>query len=194
MQRFTISLNGDPTLDTDGDGFGDYYEQLEGSDANDPDSPILGGGDDFDNDGIPNHMDYDDDGDGVFDRDDSGPLDRNTDFDGDGLTDGYETDNGLNPMDAGDGSTDSDGDGLTDAQELNSGLDPNNNQDGATADSDNDGFTNREEVLAGSDPLDPTSYDADMDGVLAINDLDDNDPHTDTDGDGISDLNEKSLV
>ncbi|PSV85781.1 hypothetical protein CTM89_21210, partial [Photobacterium leiognathi] len=67
LQRFTISLNGDPSIDSDGDGYGDYYEQLLGTDASDPNVPINNGAIDTDNDGIPNHMDYDDDADGISD-------------------------------------------------------------------------------------------------------------------------------
>ncbi|NIY90275.1 hypothetical protein HCZ64_24120, partial [Vibrio campbellii] len=191
LQRFTISLNGDPTIDSDNDGYGDYYEQLLGSDANDPNSPLMNGDVDTDSDGIPDHMDYDDDGDGVSDLDDSAPLDRNSDYDGDGLTDGYETDNGLNPLDASDGSTDSDGDGIRDADELALGLNPNDPNDGKDADTDNDGFTNGQEILVGTDPLDANSYDGDGDGVLGILDSDDTDPMTDNDGDGIADSVEK---
>ncbi|GAK85577.1 internalin putative [Vibrio ponticus] len=191
LQRFTISLNGDPTIDTDNDGYGDYYEQLLGTDANDPHSPLLGGDIDTDSDGIPDHMDYDDDADGISDMDDSAPLDRNSDYDGDGLSDGYETDNGLNPMDAGDGNIDSDGDGIRDADEMRLGLNPTDPNDGKDADTDLDGFTNGQEILVGTDPLDSNSYDGDGDGVLGINDSDDTDPMTDNDGDGIADSIEK---
>ncbi|PTQ20399.1 hypothetical protein [Vibrio sp. 10N.286.46.E10] len=190
LQRFTISLNGDPTIDTDNDGYGDYYEQLIGSNANDPHSPLLGGDIDTDFDGIPDHMDYDDDADGVSDMDDSAPLDRNSDYDGDGLSDGYETDTGLNPLDASDGNIDSDGDGIRDADEMSFGLNPNDASDGASSDTDNDGVTNGEEILAGTNPLDANEYDADMDGVLGIYDVDDNDPHSDTDNDGLADVQE----
>ncbi|SNX49722.1 hypothetical protein VTH8203_03370 [Vibrio thalassae] len=135
-------------------------------------------------------MDYDDDADGISDLDDSAPLDRNSDYDSDGLTDGYETDNGLNPMDASDGGVDSDGDGIRDADELLLGLNPNDASDGASSDTDNDGVTNGEEILAGTNPLDANEYDADMDGVLGIYDVDDNDPHSDTDNDGLADVQE----
>ncbi|GAD32636.1 hypothetical protein PLEI_4319 [Photobacterium leiognathi lrivu.4.1] len=190
LQRFTISLNGDPTIDTDNDGYGDYYEQLIGSDANDPHSPLLGGDIDTDLDGIPDHMDYDADADGVADIDDSAPLDRNSDYDGDGLPDGYETDSGLNPLDASDGGIDSDSDGIRDADEMSLGLNPNDASDGALSDTDNDGVTNGEEILAGTNPLNGNEYDADMDGVLGIYDVDDNDPHSDTDNDGLTDVQE----
>ncbi|GAK85897.1 internalin putative [Vibrio ponticus] len=168
LQRFTISLNGDPSIDTDNDGYGDYYEQLQGSDPNDPNSPLLNAAIDTDNDGIPNHMDYDDDADGVADIDDADPLDPNTDYDGDGLPDGYETQAGLNPYDNSDSETDSDNDGLRDALELAWNLNPYDATDGAIVDSDGDGFINKVEISANTDPLDPNAYDGDLDGVHGI--------------------------
>ncbi|KJF92349.1 hypothetical protein UB34_20450, partial [Photobacterium leiognathi] len=188
LQRFTISLNGDPTIDSDGDGYGDYYEQLLGTDASDPNAPLLNGDLDTDSDGIPNHMDYDDDADGISDMDDSDPLDANTDYDGDGLSDGYETQAGLNPYDNSDGMIDSDNDGLRDALELAWNLNPLDSSDGANVDSDGDGFTNLTEIGANTDPLDPNAYDGDLDGVYGIYDADDNDPLSDSDNDTISDI------
>ncbi|PQJ37908.1 hypothetical protein BTO00_22770, partial [Vibrio campbellii] len=82
---------------------------------------------------------------------------------------------------------DSDGDGLLDYIELALGLDPTDVNDGASADSDTDGFTNLQEYQSGTDPLDGADYDADGDGVSVLHDLDDNDPLTDTDGDGLQD-------
>ncbi|MFS1440752.1 hypothetical protein BCU50_002405 [Vibrio sp. 10N.286.46.E10] len=193
LQRFTIRLNGDPTIDSDNDGYGDYYEQLLGSDANDPNSPLTNGDIDTDSDSIPDHMDYDDDADSIWDRDDSAPTDPNSDYDGDGLTDGYETSMGLNPFDSFDRNTDSDNDGIWDVNEFLYGLDPNDPSDGENIDSDLDGFTNGQEVSVGTDPLDANVYDADGDGVLGLVDLNDGNPHSDTDGDGISDILETSL-
>jgi hypothetical protein len=80
------------------------------------------------------------------------------DADGDGMPNGYEAANGLNPF-ANDAGLDSDGDGLTHLDEFQRGTDP---QD---ADTDNDDLDDGEEVALGcADPLDP-----------------------DTDGDGLSD-------
>ncbi len=133
-------------------------------------------------------MDYDDDADGISDMDDSDPLDANTDYDGDGLSDGYETQAGLNPYDNSDGMIDSDNDGLRDALELAWNLNPLDSSDGANVDSDGDGFSNLTEIGANTDPLDPNAYDGDLDGVYGIYDADDSDPLSDSDNDTISDI------
>lgn len=99
---------------------------------------------------------------------------RNPDTDGDGIPDGVEVANGLDPLsgandDGPDGDADGDGisnadeiaagtspiiadrdlDGIPDAQELAQGLDPDN------WDSDGDGFSDGVEVELGTDPLNP---------------------------------------
>ena len=51
------------------------------------------------------------------------------DFDGDGMDDKWEFENGLNPLFA-DATLDSDGDGITNAMELKLGLDPNSSDQG----------------------------------------------------------------
>ena len=128
-----------------------------------------------------------------------------TDTDGDGLPDGWEIDNGLDPNDPTDASLDSDGDGLTNAEEaiygtdpndpdtdgdgmpdgweIDNGLDPNDPTDGAL-DSDGDGVSNLDEYLDGTDP-----NDADEDGLTNDEEIsagtDPNNP--DTDGDGMPD-------
>ena len=72
------------------------------------------------------------------------------DTDGDGIPDGWERNNGLNPDKASDGSDDFDGDGLSNLLEY---------QNGSflwVADSDRDGLTDGEEVwVFGTNPLDP---------------------------------------
>ncbi len=74
------------------------------------------------------------------------------DADCDGLSDGWELANGLDPSWAGDALLDRDGDGLSNAEELALGTNPN------SADTDGDGFSDRDELLAGFDPLDPNDH------------------------------------
>ena len=67
---------------------------------------------------------------------------KETDADGDGLTDDEENAFGSDPS-----NPDTDGDGLGDREERQLGTDPND------TDSDNDGFTDGYEVDLGSDPM-----------------------------------------
>jgi hypothetical protein len=71
------------------------------------------------------------------------------DADCDGLSDEYETANGLDPHDAGDAMLDTDGDGLSNLHEHRLGTSP------ILADSDGDGVPDGLEVERGTDPLDP---------------------------------------
>ena len=86
------------------------------------------------------------------------PDPTNPDSDGDGIPDGWEILNGLNPMDPSDANDDNDNDGLTNLQEYLSGGDPFN------PDSDGDGIPDGEEFTMGT----------------AVN-------KADTDGDGLDD-------
>ena len=97
---------------------------------------------DFDGDGLTNWEEID-----IYYTD---PL--NPDTDGDGLPDGWEVANNLDPNDAtGDNGADGDpdADGLTDLEELDNDTDPNN------LDTDGDGITDGGEVDQGTDPNDP---------------------------------------
>ncbi|GEM_PF-867828 len=139
---------------------------------------------------------YDEDLDGVAEPYDVDPNDPNSDSDGDGITDIVETggdasfDAGIdtNPLMA-----DTDGDGLTDGEEdankngiLETGesnpltfCDPINTV--AMCDFDNDGTANQADL------------DDDNDGVDDALDIDPFDENSDTDGDGISDIAEKTI-
>ncbi|MFP6856538.1 MAG: LamG-like jellyroll fold domain-containing protein, partial [Roseibacillus sp.] len=124
------------------------------------------------------------------------------DSDGDGLPNGWETDNNLDPNDNGDvdpdngASGDPDGDDLTNLEEFNRGTDPqdsDSDDDGVSdgdevnvhmtdpreADSDGDGRTDGEEVNGNptSDPADPdTDDDGFKDGAEVLAGTDPNDP------------------
>ncbi|XOV90621.1 MAG: S8 family serine peptidase [Pseudomonadota bacterium] len=74
--------------DQDGDGFSDCYEYIAGTIPTNPNSPAPAEPiQDFDNDGVPDALDRDDDNDGVIDIQDEFPLDatETTDTDGDGI-------------------------------------------------------------------------------------------------------------
>ena len=108
---------------------------------------------------------------------------QDKDSDGDGLTDTEEATLGTNPL-----STDSDGDGFDDFTEhTTDGMDPTVPLDD-TIDTDGDGVPDRIELLLG---LSITSPDSDGDGLgdgTEINQLETNPLLIDTDGDGLSDL------
>jgi hypothetical protein len=53
-------------------------------------------------------------------------LSPDLDADGDGIPNGYELANGLDPLDPTDASLDNDGDGMSNLQEYLAGTDPNN--------------------------------------------------------------------
>lgn len=166
-----ISIGTNPMLpDTDGDGLIDSVEIANGT------NPTLA---DSDNDGIDDLTELtvhntnptlsDTDGDGVDDQTEitNGTNPNALDTDGDGVNDNEEIANGTNPN-----MIDTDGDGLTDQQELTLGTNPN------LADSDNDGVADGIEVRQNLDPLNNT-IPADVT------------PYLDTDGDGLTDDEER---
>ncbi|MEE9325831.1 MAG: OmpA family protein [Cocleimonas sp.] len=185
--------------DSDSDGLTDAQEIGEQLDQ-----PL-----DSDNDGIIDALDTEE----VLDQDEDGLTDtleaqlklnpNNKDSDGDGISDAKEVGENTNtPLDTDhDGiidaldivdDSDDDNDSLTNAQEIKLASNPKNN------DSDGDGINDNEEVGSNiSDPLD-----TDADGILNLNDPDDdndsletkfeikigtNPLSTDSDGDGIAD-------
>jgi hypothetical protein len=93
----------------------------------------------------------------------------NADSDGDGMTDGFEVQNYLNPSDASDASQDADGDGLTNLQEYELGTDPHN------ADSDGDGVWDGDENDGGSDPNDPNDT-PESGWIILTGDLEEDEP------------------
>ncbi|HMP74672.1 MAG TPA: S8 family serine peptidase [Kiritimatiellia bacterium] len=87
----------------------------------------------------------------------AGPNPTAWDTDGDGMPDGWEMLNGLNPIDPSDAAGDLDLDGLTNLQEYQLGTDPRN------TDSDGDGLTDGDEVnIHGTNPA---VADSDADGL-----------------------------
>lgn len=96
------------TKDQDLDGVYDYKDIA----MNNPDAPLPRGNIDFDGDGIPYAAD--------------GNHSGQEDADSDGIKDGFELANGLNPQNAADKNSDLDGDGRTAFQEYHDGTDPSN--------------------------------------------------------------------
>merc|ERR1712023_455161 len=90
---------------------------------------------------------------------------NNADSDGDGLPDGWEVDNGMNPINGGDGNVDLDGDGLINLQEYVMGINPNN------FDIDGDGKPDNSDAYL-TDPNDGEYSDSDGDGIPDAYDFD----------------------
>lgn len=141
--------------------------------GNESDPVVVVADEDTDSDGIYNHLDSDDDNDGVDDVDDAFPLDasESTDTDGDGVGDFSD----AFPDNASEWS-DQDSDGMGDNFEALYGLDPL--VDDSALDADSDGVSNLDEFRFGINPTDP---DSDSDGIP------DGD-ETDHDDDGMDDL------
>ena len=130
---FTFGRAVDPLADDDGDGIPNAEE----------------GADDLDNDGVPNYLDDDADGDTLADAlEDATNTDPfNPDTDGDGLCDADVTIMGVCAS-----GEDLDGDGVVSPGET----------DPRVADTDGDGIPDAAEISGGTDPLDP---DTDDDGL-----------------------------
>ncbi|MGC6500646.1 MAG: Ig-like domain-containing protein [Henriciella sp.] len=124
------------TTDSDGDGLPDVEDNC----------PAVANAaqDDFDQDGIGDACDTDDDNDGVLDDQDAFPFDATEAYDTDGDLVGDNAD--AFPNDPSE-TTDTDGDGLGDNLEAQLGTDP------TAEDSDDDGWTDLEEYEEGTDPL-----------------------------------------
>ena len=165
--------------DTDGDGMWDGWEYLystnNGYAPTNAMDPLDNGRDRVNtlaaNDGDARQLpDEDLDGDGISNLEEfewwsvfttnncamSGPNPTMKDTDGDGIPDGWEVINGLNPTDNTDAAGDADSDGLTNLQEYQLGTDPQN------PDSDSDGIPDGTEFANGTDP---SRADSDRDGL-----------------------------
>ena len=174
------------SVDSDGDGLFDGYEEATGTDPHNPDT---------DGDGLEDYqelswttdpLDPDTDGDGLSDGEEvnqkTNPLEPDTD--GDGLGDGLEIELSWNPL-----SDDSDNDLLGDGDEYFV-----YHSDGLKGDTDGDGMSDRWEVDYGFDLLDAAdgSQDPDGDGLVNSDEYKwDTDPYNrDCDRDGMSDGDE----
>ncbi len=104
--------------DSDGDGLSNCLEAQNGLNSSNPDDAS----EDWDGDGASNRVEIQ-----------IGTNIYAADTDGDGLPDGYEYDNGLDPL-VFDSDSDADGDSLTNLEEYQLGTDPND------ADTDDDGI------------------------------------------------------
>ncbi len=131
------------------------------------------------------------DGDGLDEQREaaSGTRADLADSDADGLADGYEVDNDLDPLSASDSGTDPDGDGLTNLQESALGTDPN------VADTDGDGLADGAEVTVYR--TSPTLADSDADTIddarelsAGLNPNSPDDANLDPDADGLSNRQE----
>ena len=177
-------VNGEPpsdpfASDTDGGGRSDGGEIADGTDPTDPTDDA---GFDFDNDGLPNEIEFlsgtdpanpDTDGDGLCDGDRvvPGVCVPGEDLDGDGVVGPEETD----PFDP-----DTDDDGLPDGDERQRGTDPN------ATDTDGDGIQDGTEVGLTSDDV-GNGTDLDV-FVPDVEPESTTDPLTiDSDGDGLCD-------
>jgi hypothetical protein len=186
LNPISDGVTADGSLDTDGDGFTNGEESdstlaIATDDDGEPGNDIVTAALDTDGDGIPDATDTDDDGDGVNDSDEAlvgtdplnpqtilGVPDGSVDSDGDGFTNGEESDSTSAIATDDDGepgndivtaSLDADGDGIPNITDT---------------DDDNDGVSDADEALVNTDPLDPETIDGTPDGSL------------DTDGDGIT--------
>lgn len=74
-----------------------------------------------------------------------------TDSDGDGISDTFETENGLDPDNTADAQSDADGDGLSALDEFLNHTNPN------APDTDGDGCSDPDEIAGGYNPFNPTS-------------------------------------
>ena len=146
------------TTDSDGDGYTDTVELAAGSDPADAASTPVN----FDGDSCPNATDaFPTDATECSDFDNDGLGDNaDQDDDGDGYNDDVEIAAGSDPLNASEtpDNLDSDGDGFSNVVEVAAGSDPYDaSETPINLDSDGDGYTDVDEVAAGSDPFDANS-------------------------------------
>ncbi len=191
-------------VDTDGDSLEDGQEDtnFNGIQDNSESDPLdfcdpypFDGQCDFDEDGIVNEADEDDDNDGVLDGPDADPFNPQSDSDGDELSDIDETTEGTNPLNPCDpdinndacvsGDVDEDEDGyFGDVDPSSPAFDPDDddacvpNHEAGLCDFDEDGIVNADDD------------DDDGDCVNDGEDVGPYNPTSDSDGDSFTDINE----
>jgi len=161
-------------VDTDADGMWDGFELAYGPSTNIAVMRLIDAGqleEDLDADGLHNYEEFLGADQLVNTNDWTNPGAADTD--GDLMPDGFEYDNGLNPLDAADAFADPDGDGLVNLGEFFSSTSPN------LRDSDADFLPDYEEVAIYNS--DPNNRDTDNDGLMDGMEV------YDRDGDGIQD-------
>ncbi|MBN1267946.1 MAG: PEGA domain-containing protein [Kiritimatiellae bacterium] len=125
-----------------------------------PGDPLQHGDEDLDGDGASNREEFEwwlNHGATCMPSTVNSPDPTDPDTDGDGMPDGWEIVNDLNPVDPSDAALDADLDGLSNLDEYLWGTDPH------STDSDGDGLTDGDEVNThGTDPALP---DTDLDGL-----------------------------
>ena len=129
-------------LDSDGDGLPDIYENMIGTDLNNPDT---------DGDGLTDYQEVYITGTDPtkYDSVTEGVSDADADSDSDGLTNAQEIELGTDPR-----NDDTDNDGLSDYDEINIyGTDP------LVPDTDGDGLKDGDEPYIGLDPTNPETFD-----------------------------------
>ncbi len=134
------------------------------------------------------NKDFDKDGLTTAEETAAGTNPNDPDSDDDGMPDGWEVHNNLNPLLASDALVDSDGDGLINRLEYEFDTNPH------AVDTDGDLLNDKWEVFEGLDPndnTDPTESSLRRNGLSNRQQYYDQSP--DSDGDGLSDLSETAL-
>ncbi|MFZ5563026.1 MAG: MopE-related protein [Thermodesulfobacteriota bacterium] len=157
----TPDIGADECLDTDGDGVRDLDDSDDDGDGIPDEVETAAGMDsrnrDTDGDGLEDNEE-DTDLDGVVDSGETDPV--NMDTDGDNIPDGWEADQGLDPLDPADGEEDWDSDGADNATEYTHNTDP------MDSDTDDDNMPDGWEVANTLDPLaDDAALDPDFDRI-----------------------------
>ena len=179
--------NENPNNDSDSDGYSNIEEKKAGTNPLDANSKPVEP--DTDKDGKIDKIEKgkDADGDGKSDVVESAKLDA----DSDGVVDELDAEND-NP------NNDTDNDGMSNIDEVKAGTNPLDPNSKIEPDTDKDGKIDKIEKGKDadgdgkSDVVESAKLDADSDGVVDELDADDSDVNNDSDGDGVSNIDEKN--